>query len=238
MNGTRIPLQIWFYAMLHFANSTDGVSSRFLARHLGLADFPAFRMARRIRYQMAAIDDPTELGGPDVSVFLRLETVRPIIRRRKGRHGRARILIMNDGASVRTVVIGHSSPKYVRMALLQKAHDESIFVTDCPRTFALFEKYLARPKLQFAVDESGVTPGLSTKHKSFQLYFNHILKTQHVGVSYHRLWLYLKEAEFRYARRERSKDTFPCLVGSFPDLSTPAKAILENDNNVGIGARG
>jgi len=237
MHNTRIPLQLWFYAMLHFANSAHGLSRTFLARHLGLADYPAFTMARRIRYQMAALDDEKKLGGPLCPVFIRLETIRPIIRRGKRKHGSARILILNDGKQVRTAVIGHSKPNYIRHAVFAKAHRDSFFITNCASTFRIFDSYLMKPKVVFQPDYLGARTALPKVHYGFLRYMCFMLQVQYMSVSYHRLWLYLKEAEFRYSRRERSKDTFWDLTGRFPNLNQQSKLTLEQNNNFGIGAR-
>ncbi|WP_156318360.1 hypothetical protein [Porphyrobacter sp. AAP60] len=233
LNGTQIPLQLWFYAMLHFSNSAHGLSRTFVQRHLGIAQHPAFRMGRQIRYQMAALDDKTMLGGQDTPVFVRLETIRPIIRRAKGRHGSARILIANDGSAVKTVVIARSTPKHLRDALTIKAYPDSQLVTDCPSAFKLMSDASSWRQVQYQSPVLGLHSDLQHQNYGFLKYFQLMFRTQYKSISHHRLWLYLKEAEFRYSRRARSHETFWDLVSQFPVLTPERKQALADRNVFG-----
>ncbi|NCP12694.1 MAG: hypothetical protein GW858_00850 [Sphingomonadales bacterium] len=233
LNGTRIPLQLWFYAMLHFTNSSHGLSRTFIHRHLGIAQYNAFRMCRQIRYQMAALDDSAILGGHDRPVFVRLEKVSPIVRQTKGKHAYARVMIANDGSAVRTVVITKSNPNFVRDALRSKAHPDSPIVTDCTSTFGLLSDSTSKWKIRYHPRILELYPELWQQNYGFLKYFLLMLRTQHKGVSHHRLWLYLKEAEFRYSRRQRSHETFWDLVAQFPILTPERKRGLERRNIFG-----
>ena len=233
LNGTRIPLQLWFYAMLHFSNSAHGLSRTFIHRHLGIAQYPAFRMGQQIRYQMAAIDENRMLGGQDEPVFIRLETIRPVIRRAKGKHGSARILIANDGSSVKAVVIAQSTPKHVREALSVKANPNSHILTDCLRTLNLLDDRSSKRRVSYQPFIPSALSDLQKQNYGFLRYFQLMFRTQHKGVSHHKLWLYLKEAEFRYSRRNRSHETFWDLVGQFPRLTPHRKQELVDRNMFG-----
>lgn len=53
MRATKLPLVSWFYAMLLFANSKNGVSAKELQRQLGVTYKTAFRICRVLRTAMA-----------------------------------------------------------------------------------------------------------------------------------------------------------------------------------------
>jgi transposase len=61
--GSRTPLQLWFYAIYLFINFGYGVSAKELERQLGVAPRTAVRMAEIIRRQMAQIDAGMPLFG-------------------------------------------------------------------------------------------------------------------------------------------------------------------------------
>jgi len=76
---SRIPLQLWFYAMLHYANSAESMAATFLARQLEVSEPTAFRIGQRIRWHMAALDEKNKVGGADEPVVIRLTKILRII---------------------------------------------------------------------------------------------------------------------------------------------------------------
>ena len=63
MEGSRTPLQKWFFAMYLFANSRSGVSAKELERHLGVTYKCAWRIGHKIREYMAKVDKEMPLDG-------------------------------------------------------------------------------------------------------------------------------------------------------------------------------
>ena len=75
----------------------------------------------------------------------------------------------------------------------------------------------------FFFDNSQIIDRIS----GFLTYFRWPLKTQYRWVHDRNLWKYLKEAEFRYNRREKSHLTFWDLLSEFPAISEQVEAELE-----------
>jgi transposase len=61
MKDTKLPLTHWFFAMLLFANSKNGVSAKELERQLGVTYKTAFRIGKTLRSTM--VDDDVVLSG-------------------------------------------------------------------------------------------------------------------------------------------------------------------------------
>ena len=61
--GTRTPLQLWFYAIFLFTTTRHGVSGMELKRQLGVTYKCAYRMGQKIREHMAQVDGEIPLSG-------------------------------------------------------------------------------------------------------------------------------------------------------------------------------
>jgi|GEM_PF-2104262 len=93
---TKLPLRLWFYAFLHFANTSEGVTSSFLERHLGINRLAVFRLTTRIRLQLAALDCGVRLGGTERRVYVSLERIRNVEALSAGKARKAHLLVMTD----------------------------------------------------------------------------------------------------------------------------------------------
>ena len=130
-------------------------------------------------------------------------------------------------------MIAQSTPKHVHEALNANVNPNSEILTDCPRAFKLVDGKSSKRR-EF---DQHIIPSeqynLQLQNYGFLKYFQIMFRTQYKGVSHHRLWLYLKEAEFRYSRRDRSHETFWDLVSDFPILTPQRKKELEDRNIFG-----
>jgi transposase-like protein len=63
MHATKLPLFTWLTAMYLIANSSKGVSSVVLARHIGIRQKAAWKIGHAIRALMAAVPTPSHLKG-------------------------------------------------------------------------------------------------------------------------------------------------------------------------------
>jgi hypothetical protein len=68
---------LWFYGLLVFANSQEGVDGRYLERHVGITDLAAFRMAQRATRHMAELERavPIAATGQDIDVRVKRSIV-------------------------------------------------------------------------------------------------------------------------------------------------------------------
>ena len=229
--NTTTPLQLWFYTMLHLANSAESANINSIQRHLGISRKAAYRMLTRIRFQMAAIDSDRVVGRPGEAVMIRLQSV---IRVRTGRgmRNRVRYLIMGTDDDVLTYVVGHARRHKVRAFAERRAATGSMLITDCPDTFNLLSEYGSRiPLAQFIND--GLDDYFDTTNtlRAFQNYFRRPLQIQHKRVDMDKLWLYLKEYEFRFNRRYKSKSIFPDLISNFPVVTCSEMENLQVQNS-------
>ena len=61
--GSRTPLQLWFYAIFMFTTTRNGVAAKELQRQLGVTYKTAWRMGHKIREHMALVDGDGMLEG-------------------------------------------------------------------------------------------------------------------------------------------------------------------------------
>lgn len=226
-NRSNVSLHLWFYAMLHFANSSYGVPTTFLGRHLGISHKAAFRMADRIRLQMAALDEKERVGEPGQSVEIRIEYLVGVRTTRYPVRGSARAVLLGDGKSVQATLIGRPRRHILRKILAEKAAIGAIPLTTCKYTHRVLSEFGAREAEIPLVNEfrdplTGVNP-----IKSFLNYLRGPMQNTYRRVDYANLWKYLKECEFGFNRRWRSQDKFSDLVGRFPNLSSARCVELE-----------
>lgn len=219
-HATHLPLKLWFYAFLHFANSAEGVNSAFLARHLGISGKAAFRMSQLIRIHLAAQEQTRRLGSPGKPVHVRIERLRGVRARSKKRRGIANVLFIADQFSVQSTVIEKPRRDIIKKILLQKTVEGSIPITNCYHTFRTSSHSGTRsPVTEFVpsyflnnADERDVISG-------FLFYFRAPLHFHHRRVDKGNLWKYLKEYEFRFNRRSQSERTYWEMLSRFPTLT-------------------
>jgi hypothetical protein len=218
---TKLPLRLWFYAMLHFANSHEGVNAGFLERHLGISYRAAFRMAHSIRRHLSEIDRMTPVASAGMDIEVRVES---LLRVRSGTsaQNRANVLFATRDGKVACEVIGTSQHRLAFKAVGKLVPGHGELRTTCHRTARLFSDYGSRPPHViylpcYYLDH----PEERDAIKGFLSYFLWPFQTHHKHASREHLWLYLGEFLFRYNRRHRSAQTFWDMISAFPDLSVP-----------------
>ena len=233
-------MPLWFYAMLHFANSASGVPTNFLGRHLGVSHKAAYRMADRIRLHMAALDCPERVGERGKPVEIRIEYLVGMRTRGYPVRGSAKAVLIGDRHAVQSTLIGRARRHVLGKIIADKIAHGAIPVTTCSYTHAVLTEFGTRQSRAALVDEF-VDP--STGTNPIQGFLNYAKRPMHDvyrRVDYSNLWKYLKELEFRFNRRRRSHEIFSDLVGAFPRLSPDRCRELEawsSRSNVAVGAR-
>jgi hypothetical protein len=216
---SRVPLQLWFYAMLHFANSAEGMVSPFLARQLGISEPTAFRMGQRIRAHMAAIDERCLIGGAGKTVAARLVKILRVTNTRKNVQNSTNVLLLSDATRVRATIISRPSQRSLRAIIDRQVRPRSRLVTDCLWSFRVLKNYSSgRPIAEFIPDYFMDRPPHENLNHGFSQYLNLSFADQYRGVTLDKAWLYIKDYEFRYNRRARSAETFREMTSSFPLL--------------------
>lgn len=226
-----ISLQLLFYAMLHVSNSAESINVNTLARHFGVTQRTAYRILRKIRIHLSALENSRFIGNPDETVVVRLQTLNRV-RTAKGFRNRARYLLMADQAFVVSFVVGEMRQSKVRKFLESRRAKGSVLVTDCYDTFKLLSENGTRRSLAQMVPTS--LSGLAKPSEtitSFVSYFSPPIKNQHKRLDCDKLWLYLNEYQFRFNRRSRSKDIFADMVGEFPYINDEIIKRLQDRNS-------
>lgn len=220
---SKIPLQLWFYAMLHFGNSPEGIPAPFLARQLGVSEPTAFRMSKRIRLHMALIDREHLLGGHGEVVSIRLAKVLRIVNTRKNVQNSAMILLLSDARRVNSTVLVRPTQKSMNNIISAKILPDSTLITECFWTFRILKNYSSgKTNVGFFPDYFSKENGNNNQNHGFLQYFNLSFSDQFRGVNLENAWLYLKEYEFRYNRRNQSPNPFEDMIASFPEFDQEA----------------
>lgn len=218
---TRVPLRLWFYAMLHFANSHAGVNAGFLERHLGISYHAAFRMAQRIRWHLAQLERMVPICAAGLDVEVRVDT---LLRVRSGSSAQNRVNILfaaRDG-KVACEVMGYSRQRFALEAVRRMVPGHGQLRTTCHRTDRLFSDYGSRrPRATYLPCYYLDHPEEVDAIKGFLSYFLWPFQTHHKYASRAHLWLYLGEFLFRYNRRHRSAQTYWDMISAFPQLTMP-----------------
>ena len=215
---TKLPIRLWFYALLHFANSHGGVSAGFLERHLGISYLAAFRMAQRIRLHLSEIDriDPLAPAGSDIVV--RVENLRHV-RSGSAAQNRTNVLFAAWNGKVACKLLSGSRQRFALNAVAEMAPQHGDLKTSCYRTARLFSDYGARRERAIFIPNYYLDrPHEEDAIKGFISYFLWPFHNHHKYVSRSYLKLYLDEFLFRYNRRHRSYDTYWDMVRVFPVL--------------------
>jgi len=226
---TKLPLRLWLYAMLHFANSHEGVNPGFLERHLGISYRAAFRMAQRIRWHLSELNRTTPLAPAGVGVEVRVES---LCRVRSGTsaRNRANILFAASNGKVDCEILTTSRQRSALQGVARMVPCHGELWTTCYRTARLFSDYGSKRA------RATYLPCYYIDHlqevdviKGFLSYFLWPFQTHHKYASRAHLWLYLSEYLFRYNRRHQSARTYWDMVSAFPRLanrrSTPVDTI-------------
>ena len=219
-HGTKLPLRLWFYAMLHFANSQEGVNGAFLGRHLGISYVAAFRLAQRIRLHLAELERLCPVAGPRENVEVRLETLHRV-RSGTASPNVAHVMFVARGGKVDCEIVSACRRHIALAAIAKVVPQHGDLFTTCYRTANLLSAYGARRAraayfpcyYQDRPDEVDVIKG-------FLSYFLWPFYIHHKHVSRTHLSIYLKEFQFRYNRRHRSAQTYWDMIGAFPTLPT------------------
>ncbi|QDH33848.1 transposase [Porphyrobacter sp. YT40] len=204
--------------MLHFANSTEGVNAAFLGRHLGITYPAAFRMAYKIRLHLAALEERAEPIAVGQDIHARLVTVN---RARSGSQSpnTLNVLFVASDTRLDCAVLPAPRRHSVRAAIESLMPNHGQVLTTCHRTSQVLSAYKTRQPLAtfeptFFIDHPADRDLIS----GFLSYFLKPFNNHHKHASREHFWLYLKDFQFRYNRRDHSGQTYWDMVRSFPQL--------------------
>lgn len=221
MGASKISPQLWFYAMLLFANSRNGVATHFLQRHLGLSYKAAWRMGDRIRTHLALLEAPRQFGGPGQLVHVDETLIRGIRTSTAKGAGRAILFGIADAQAVGTFVVKNRRRTTLMPLIKAKIHPGSTIVTDSYSTYRHLSDYGWRhTTVNHSRGEWTNADGISqARIEQHWAALKRAIRGTHLHVERDFLWKYLKEYEFRANRRERSAQLFWDMIASFPPFA-------------------
>lgn len=224
---TQIPLQLWFYTMLHFANSAEGVDVPFLSRHLGISYNSSFNLAKRIRLHMASLEYERRIGSAGKAVQVNVINL-PNVHRTGARRIAGKLLIVSDGQAVVVTVIARARRHIIRGVLGRWCHPGSTYFTTCYETLRVSSEFGTRaPLLRYSMEKADPHIGWFDAIPSFLSYALRPLRDHHRRIDHSNLWRYLVEAQFRFNRRHRSNQIFTDMISQFNTIRSDDVSIIE-----------
>lgn len=218
-SSSNLPLRLWFYAMLLFSNSSQGITAHFLQRHFGIAQAHAWRMCDRIRTHIAMLDPPSLLGGPGQRVHVDETLIRGV--RTPGVRGAGRAILFGIATAdkARSIIVPNRA-RHVLLPLIRRhVHPESQLTTDSYSTYRRMSDYGWK---QAIVNHSKGWANEEGIHQvPIEAYWSAMKRSvlsshQHVGRDF--LWKYVRVHEFRYNRRRAPETIFRDMISSFPSF--------------------
>lgn len=215
---SNLSMMAWFYALLLFSNSSQGMRMQFIRRQLGLGTRSTCRMCLRIRYQMAAYDRPAQLGGPGKLVHvdeLFLQYVR----------GQREVILWGCACEghVLTCIIPDRKAKTMLSAIERFVAPGSIIVTDQHASYKQLTR-MGWPHVSINHARSFHLQGIT--NNMIEVYWATVRRTLlgYRSADREYLWLYLAELEWRYNHRHSAASLFDRLISSFPVLNNDSLA--------------
>lgn len=140
LHHTRLPVRMWYYALLLYAETQTGISQNFLARQLGIANKAAWRLADRLRTHMALTCFKGPLGGEGrkvyvdeatlrisglerpLSLFAMSDTQHALIRIVPNRRAATLIPLVTESAAPGSIIVSDGYHSYDRIATMGFRH--------------------------------------------------------------------------------------------------------------------
>ena len=225
--NSTIPLHLWFYALLHFANSAEGVDTPFLSRHLGLSYKASFSLVRRIRLHLASLEGQRLVGGEGKCVSVLAVRLHGI--RQSGRNQfPAKLVLLYDGHSVTGMVVTQARRHVLNAVIKMCTIPGSRYITSCAETYRIGTEFGSRSpimnySMEFCEDNRSGVAG----DRAFYEYLCRPIRDHHRRIDQGNLWLYFSEYLFRFNRRWHSDRIFSDMVGEFRTLDFEAKMAVQ-----------
>lgn len=218
--NSNLPLGMWFYAILHFCNTSTGLTTENLAIHLGISHKAAYRMGVRIRMHLAALDRERKLGGPGARVYLQEDELVNIRSDDTGRCGRLRVVALSDSADFAVIPIRkgkfHNSLASIRRclhpeSLLEFREEETMRKMTHHRRSKWVESGAWRVTDNPYKQPYGAASSMLGALKTFIL-------RNHIWASCGQIDNYIAHFAFLFRRRHRGETVFWDAISRFPSL--------------------
>lgn len=132
---------------------------------------------------------------------------------------------------MRTIVTDIARPYRLRVLVGTRIHPDAKVVTDCYQTLRVVSSYREYHRLAFDPSYIARAEDGYDAIMAFMQSFARGVRVQHKHLRMPSVWLFLKEYEFRFNRRDRSHETFSDMLSAFPSLASSAFETLRAWNN-------
>ena len=226
---SNLSLMAWFYALLLFANSSTGMRSSYLRRHLGIGVRSAHRMCNVIRTHIAAFEPHRMVGGPDKIVHIDEAIVRHIV----GGVRQTPHIVMGMACEdeVLTGILPDRTLTTVTAAIANYVRPGSVLVTDCHLAYSGLERdgweHIPVNHSRAFHNFAGMT------NNPIEAYWSVLKRTLRLygKIAPDNLWRFLAEIQFRYNRRKSKNSLFLELVSAFPRIAPEQVELLQQNFN-------
>lgn len=214
--GSRTPLQKWFYAMYLFTTSRHGVPAKELQRQLGITYKCAWRMGHEIRKYMTRVDGDNGLSG-NVEVDETYVGGKRPGKRGRGADGKTIIFGMVErNGDVMTKVVDDAKRKTLEPIIKENVSTESVINSDEWHAY----KHLRKLGYKHETVEHGIGEYVkgNCHVNSLEGFWSHLKNSilgTHIHVSKKHMAKYLGEFEYRYNMRSTPSLMFDRLLKCF-----------------------
>jgi len=215
--GSRTPLQLWFYAIYLFSTSRHGVPAKELERQLGVTYKAAWRMGHEIRKHMAFVDGDPQLSGEVEIDETYVGGKRPGIRGR-GASGKTIVFgMLQKNGDVMTKIVPNVQRKTLQPIIKENVKEGSVVHTDeLPSYRTLGSNGYKHEMVNHGAGEYSRGNVHVNGLEGFWKNLKSGIKGTHIHVSGKHLKKYASEFEYRYNSRKNPSQMFPELLSTFP----------------------
>lgn len=225
MEGSHLPLHVWYLAMYLMLSTAKPISAMSLSRQMGIQYRTCWHLLHRLRAMLTSGDklplsgiieaDETYVGGKAKN----RQKHRPAERRGRGTDKPMLFVAIERGGPARTAVVPSASAEALDPRMFRWFNRNAILCTDELATYDWFGRKMRRHHKvrhfarEYARTEDGTRIHVNTAEGFFGLFKRGIFGIHH-NVSAKHLHRYTAEHEFRYNTEHDAADRIArCLIG-------------------------
>jgi len=214
--GSRTPLQLWFYAIYLFTTTRSGVSAKELQRQLGVTYKCAWRMAKEIRKHMGKVDGDDQLSGT-VEIDETYVGGKQPGKRGRGAKGKTVVMgMLEKNGDVMTRVVPNIKKKTLQTIIETNIQSGSELHTDELRSYiGLHKKGFTHKTVNHGTYEYVNGDCHVNGIEGFWARLKLSIKGTHIHVSSKYLQNYVREFEYRFNSRKNPQSMFDELISTF-----------------------
>lgn len=214
--GSRTPLQLWFYAIYLFTTTRSGVSAKELQRQLGVTYKTAWRMAKEIRKHMGKVDGDDQLSGT-VEIDETYIGGKRTGKRGRGAEGKTVVMgMLEKDGDVMTRIVPNIKKKTLQTIIENNIETGSELHTDELLSYrGLNKKGFTHKTVNHGTYEYVNGDCHVNGIEGFWARLKLSIKGTHIHVSSKYLQNYVREFEYRFNSRKNPQSMFDELISTY-----------------------